>query len=49
MYIEMYKSINAGILVPLEPRSPENTTQTSFERFVQDVFVAAYRGKVSSA
>jgi uncharacterized protein YbjT (DUF2867 family) len=49
MYIEMYKSINAGILVPLEPRSPENTTQTSFERFVQDVFVAAYRGKVPSA
>jgi uncharacterized protein YbjT (DUF2867 family) len=49
MYIEMYKSINAGVLVPLEPRSPENTTQTSFERFVQDVFVAAYRGKVPSA
>jgi uncharacterized protein YbjT (DUF2867 family) len=49
MYIEMYKSINAGVLVPLEPRSPENTTQTSFERFVQDVFVDAYRGKVPSA
>src|ERR1700720_4115788 len=49
MYIEMYKSINAGILVPLEPRSPENTTQTSFERFVQDVFAAAYRGKAQSA
>src|ERR1700720_1929930 len=49
MYIEMYKSINAGVLVPLEPRSPENTTPTSFERFVQDVFVAAYRGKAQSA
>jgi len=49
MYIEMYKSINAGVLVPLEPRSPENTTPTSFERFVQDVFVAAYRGKSPSA
>jgi len=49
MYIEMYKSINAGVLVPLEPRSPENTTPTSFERFVQDVFVAAYRGKAPSA
>ncbi|MGB6676142.1 MAG: hypothetical protein WBE44_05585, partial [Terriglobales bacterium] len=49
MYIEMYKSINAGVLVPLEPRSPENTTPTSFERFVQDVFVAAYHGKAQGA
>jgi uncharacterized protein YbjT (DUF2867 family) len=49
MYIEMYKSINAGVLVPLEPRSPANTTPTSFERFVQDVFAAAYRGKAPSA
>jgi uncharacterized protein YbjT (DUF2867 family) len=49
MYIEMYKSINAGVLVPLEPRSPKNTTPTSFERFVQDVFVAAYHGKAQSA
>jgi uncharacterized protein YbjT (DUF2867 family) len=49
MYIEMYKAINAGVLVPLEPRSPENTTPTSFEQFVQDVFVTAYRGKAPSA
>jgi uncharacterized protein YbjT (DUF2867 family) len=49
MYIEMYKSINAGVLVPLEPRSRDNTTPTSFERFVQDVFVAAYHGKAPSA
>jgi uncharacterized protein YbjT (DUF2867 family) len=49
MYIEMYKAINAGVLVPLEPRSPDNTTPTSFERFVQDVFVAAYNGKAPSA
>jgi hypothetical protein len=49
MYIEMYKAINAGILVPLEPRSPENTTPTSFEQFVQDVFAPAYHGKALSA
>jgi len=49
MYIEMYKAINAGVLVPLEPRSPENTTPTSFERFVQDVFVAAYHRKAQGA
>jgi uncharacterized protein YbjT (DUF2867 family) len=49
MYIEMYKAINAGVLVPLEPRSLENTTPTSFEQFVQDVFVGAYQGKAPSA
>src|ERR1700674_3415766 len=45
MYIEMYKSINAGVLVPLEPRSKENTTPTSIEQFVQDAFAGAYRKK----
>ena len=49
MYIEMYKAINAGVLVPLEPRSRDNTTPTSFERFVQDVFAPAYLGKAPSA
>ena len=43
MYIEMYKAINTGVLIPLEPRSPENSTPTSFENFVQDVFAAAYQ------
>ena len=38
MYIEMYKSINAGVLVPLEPRSPENTTPTSFEHICAGSF-----------
>jgi uncharacterized protein YbjT (DUF2867 family) len=45
MYIEMYKAINAGVLVPLESRSRENTTPTSIEQFVQDVFAAAYHRK----
>src|SRR5271170_1785516 len=49
MYIEMYKAINAGVLVPQEPRSPENTTPTSFENFVQDVFAPAYHGKAQTA
>jgi hypothetical protein len=42
MYIEMHKAINAGALIPLEPRSQENTTPTSIEQFVLDVFAAAY-------
>src|SRR6202045_231130 len=37
LYVEMYKAINEQVVVPLEPRSPENTTPTSFESFVQDV------------
>ena len=43
MYIEMYKAINTGVLIPLEPRSPENTTPTSLETFVQDVFAPEYQ------
>ena len=48
-YIEMYKATNAGVVAAQEPRSPENTTPTSFEKFVQDVFVAAYHEKASTA
>src|SRR6202163_4228989 len=49
LYIEMYKAINAGVLISQEPRSPENTTPTSFEQFVQDVFAPAYRGVTATA
>jgi len=49
LYIEMYKAINAGVLVPQEPRSSENTTPTSFEQFVQEVFAPAYHGKAPTA
>src|SRR5216683_312534 len=49
LYIELYKANNAGILIPQEPRSPENTTPTSFEQFVQDVFAPAYHGKATTA
>jgi len=49
LYVEMYKAINDKVVVPIEPRSPENTTPTSFEKFVQDVFVPVYRGKAASA
>jgi hypothetical protein len=49
VYIEMFRAINAGVLAALEPRSPENTTPTSFEKFVQDVFAPAYRAKAVTA
>ena len=49
VYIEMFRSINAGVLAAQEPRSRENSTPTSFEEFVQDVFAPAYRGKAVTA
>jgi uncharacterized protein YbjT (DUF2867 family) len=45
VYIEMFNAINESILAPQESRSWENTTPTSFEQFVQDVFVPAYQQK----
>jgi uncharacterized protein YbjT (DUF2867 family) len=47
VYIEMFEAINAGLLAAQEPRSRENTTTTSFEEFVQDVFAPAYQGNTS--
>lgn len=49
VYIEMFNAINTGVLAAQEPRSRENTTPTSFERFVQDVFAPAYNGKARAA
>jgi len=49
VYIEMFKAINAGVLAAREPRSRENTTPTSFEKFVQDVYAPAYHGKAVTA
>jgi uncharacterized protein YbjT (DUF2867 family) len=49
VYIEMFQAINAGVLAAQEPRSPENSTPTSFETFVQNVFLAAYHTKAPSA
>lgn len=43
-FIEMFHGFNDGIVVATEPRSAENTTPTSFETFVKEVFVPAYQG-----
>jgi hypothetical protein len=39
----------SGVLAAQELRSPENSTPTSFEKFVQDVFAAAYNGQATTA
>jgi uncharacterized protein YbjT (DUF2867 family) len=49
VYIEMFQAINAGVLAAQEPRSPQNSTPTSFEKFVQDVFAAAYHEQATTA
>jgi uncharacterized protein YbjT (DUF2867 family) len=46
---EMSDALNDGRMKALEPRSAANTTPTSLEEFVQDVFVPAYRGKAATA
>jgi uncharacterized protein YbjT (DUF2867 family) len=43
-FIEMFQGLNDGIVVPNEARSAENTTPTSIETFVKEVFVPAYQG-----
>jgi hypothetical protein len=48
-FIEMFQGINNGIVTAMEPRSTANTTPTSIEAFVKEVFVPAYRGKAASA
>jgi uncharacterized protein YbjT (DUF2867 family) len=42
--IEMFQGFNNGIVTGLEPRSAANTTPTSIETFVKEVFVPAYQG-----
>ena len=49
VYIEMFQSINTGLLAAQESRSPQNTTPTSFETFVQDVFAPVYHAKAFTA
>jgi uncharacterized protein YbjT (DUF2867 family) len=49
VYVEMFRAMNAGVLAAQELRSVQNTTPTSIEKFVQDVFVPAYQGKAATA
>ncbi len=46
---EMSAAINSGYMKPLERRSEKNTTPTSFETFVEEVFLPAFKGQAASA
>jgi len=48
-FIELFQGINAGIVTATEPRSAANSTPTSIETFVKEVFAPAYRGKAVGA
>jgi len=48
LLVEMTGALNAGYMRALEPRSPQNTTPTSFETFVAEYFVPAYRQQAAA-
>ncbi len=48
-FIEMFQGINTGIVKATEPRSAANSTPTTIETFVKDVFAPAYQGRAVGA
>jgi uncharacterized protein YbjT (DUF2867 family) len=49
LLLEMTDSLNSGYMKPLEKRSSQNTTPTSFETFVAEKFVPLYQQKQKAA
>ena len=49
LLIEMWKGANAGLIAPQEQRSAKNTTPTTLESFVTEVFAPAYAEKAAGA
>jgi uncharacterized protein YbjT (DUF2867 family) len=45
LLIEMWDGANAGLILPQEAHSPKNTTPTTLESFVANVFAPAYLQK----
>jgi uncharacterized protein YbjT (DUF2867 family) len=49
LLLEMSEALNNGYMTPLEARSAENSTPTTVETWVAEVFVPAFRGKAAQA
>lgn len=49
LLLEMAEALNSGHMRPLEPRSAQNTTPTTIETFVTEVFAPAYRARAARA
>ena len=48
LLVEMTQALNAGKMHPLEPRSPQNSTPTSYETFANQVFLQAYQQQAAA-
>jgi uncharacterized protein YbjT (DUF2867 family) len=48
-FIEMFQGMNDGIVAAMEGRNAGNTTPTSLETFVNEVFAPQYQGKAVGA
>jgi uncharacterized protein YbjT (DUF2867 family) len=48
LLLEMIGALNSGHMRALEPRASQNTTPTTFETFVADSFVPAYRHQAAA-
>ncbi len=49
LLVEMTQSMDSGYVKPLEPRSPRNTTPTTYETFAAESFLPAYQRKRPAA
>jgi uncharacterized protein YbjT (DUF2867 family) len=49
LLIEMWKAQNEGLVKPAEARGTHNTTPTTMEEFVAEVFAPAYNAKTTAA
>ncbi len=49
LLLEMSEALNSGYMAPLEARSAQNTTPTTFEAFVAEEFVPRFKGKTATA
>ena len=49
LILEMSEALNSGYMAPLEPRSAQNTTPTSFETFVAEVFLPRFKGQAAAS
>jgi uncharacterized protein YbjT (DUF2867 family) len=48
LLLEMTQAMNLGKMRALEPRTAQNTTPTSYENFVSEVFVQAYQQQAAA-
>jgi hypothetical protein len=44
----MSASLNNGYMKPLEARTAANTTPTTFETFLEELFLPAFKGQAAS-